>query len=163
MTLKSAELWAAVASAVVLMLATPAGAQPELPTDGPWADAHLETGDWTYVGWGGDTALFYRPAPDRRGGRNPRLWVRMDFNVPDDGARSTVELIEFDCTGRQNRTLDLTAYPENNLRGRPLYHQTDPGHWQQAVNGTVLSPARDAACGGDTTAPPATSAPTAPT
>jgi len=97
-------------------------------------DALVEDDDWSRIAMGPDgRSLFLaRPAPQPNS-----VWVRMEYeDVADQRSwLSSRQLVELDCERWQWRTLEFTAFSQNNLEGEErIFESSD--RWLPAPQGT---------------------------
>jgi len=110
-----------------------------------WAAANI-TGieGWSLTGWGEDTVVFARGAPNPNSGSRKRIWLRFEGRDPSETSKSTVELLDIDCAEAKSITLQVTNYTLNNMAGNA--RSTSPNTIQYALPGTLLEGAVKWAC-----------------
>jgi hypothetical protein len=109
-----------------------------------WRIAHIRSGDEVYVDWDDASVAYFDPwtlqkLPDG----HLTAVVRNEYFAPNrrpgGTARSTKQLVEFDCAGKARKILSSESYPQNNLQGRLLDHDLPASYWSEALSEETLA------------------------
>ena len=105
--------------------------------------------DWVEVAQSddGDT-YFVRASSLKQGVNTLRAWVLVNFSTPlRSGARSAINLYEFECDRERSRQLQTAEYSKIGGSGAVLFSSSAVNEWQYTIPGTVFTYVRTAVCG----------------
>jgi hypothetical protein len=119
-----------------------------------WQVACGTSAKWVRIAIRPDGKLYGAPTTIHKVGTTIQMWAMIDYRVPMDGSDQTDKtflsektLWEFDCKGRQARSM-LRSLHSDNMAGGDLVHvNPDPTEWIPIVPGRFLDSASRAACG----------------
>jgi hypothetical protein len=113
---------------------------PPLPTDQEWTAQDIEPMGWQALTSSRGVYVLVR---DKMAGTSPRLWARWEYKSP---ASSAVELLEFDCKGKRQRTIQSSRYSGQNLLGPISTTQASSAIWVYETPGTLGETILEYAC-----------------
>jgi hypothetical protein len=137
---------AALAAFSIAATAHAQASPPESPGSASWTQS-IETLDWKRLGESDDgEELVFWKSPRVLANKHRTIWLRSEFQtVHDNGARSSIGLMEFDCEGKA-RLLQTTGYTFNNNGGNSTGTATSFGAWRYVVPDTLRAHAERIAC-----------------
>ena len=119
----------ALVASLLMAMAAPALGEP-------WRGVDIDTTGWIPVTKDDDSYILVREAPQETGSK--KVWERFEVSQPKTFAsfstRSSVALVEYDCTGGRSRILEERSYSENNLKGAQRDGESDD--WSYVVPGS---------------------------
>jgi hypothetical protein len=111
--------------------------------------AHCAHAEWTMLGEQ-NGAAFYMDLQSATGAPDARqVWEMLNMSQPDgEGVHSVRFQMEYDCTGKRSRGLEMLAYAEPMSAGKQIASLgADPEGWEDIEAGTIYDQRLRAACG----------------